>query len=74
MNYIIEKIDDLKDKCITDYCGSDFESISKNVIDGSNGCQLSSDLGYKEYDGKCYTNDNKILTSIIENTYSSTEI
>jgi len=74
LNETIGKIDNLKDKCITDYCGSNFESIIKNVNDGNNGCKLSCDKGYKEYDGKGCRIDTNIITSIIENTYSSTEI
>ena len=77
LNEIIGKIDNLKDKCITNYCGNNFESIIKNVSDGNNGCKLSCDIGYREYEGKCYSNDNNTITSIIEiieSTYSSSEV
>ena len=74
LNDIIEKIDNLRDKCITNYCGNNFESILKNVSDGNNGCRLSCDNGYKKYYGKCYRNDTNIATSNIESIYSSTDI
>lgn len=74
LNDIIGKIDNLRDKCITNYCGNNFESILKNVSDGNNGCRLSCDNGYKKYYGKCYRNDTNIATSNIESIYSSTDI
>ena len=56
LNEIITKME-LSNKCITNYCGDDWEDIKKNKSNENGGCSLSCDEGSIENNGKC----NKII-------------
>ena len=65
----------LNDKCITNYCGDDFNTIIKNISDGRGRCYLSCEDGLIEKNGKCQraTTNEEVYVDYNDNTLNHNE-
>ena len=65
INEIIRK-NELHNKCITNYCGDDWENIKKNISKGNGDCSFECEENLIEYNGRCFKNiTNENISDII---------